>query len=1601
MRPLSWCHLAAFLVFALARWCHAAAVDAEVRVFERQIGDLASSEGPTPTTTLELTESTPTALDVTTSTTATTESVEVSTTAASTEAQGVVPSSTSSSPTSVPTPAAAAVSEPASAPATVETYITITSLEPPTIYTNRGQQIIVLSGSNFSSLSTQPYALTTTNVTFPPEAASITLLSDTLLAVTVDTDALSLSGAIYTIGDFGITLNDDPSQSVVTAIRWVDPVKSIATRVRPSRVTVNQGGPVTVVGIDLLPPIGTALCVFNSTSTPYSPATYNPTQKSYDCNAPTLPASGVLLLNMLYYTPRFDLTPYGGPSASDLNRPSDYISTVVNQPLLLYYRAPAPEIVSAVFTGTGAIYVEFDRAITVYDTSIFMVDPLASSLKLVSGAAGRERFGCDKIFANPTAGTSARLWFRNGTSECRVQRLGPHSFRFHVGAAATVAMARAGLSPLAIDDDLNVKLGAVWTAGQQLSQTATGGVVVQGPRHGDYITRPTVRIEAPQLVSDCADVTYDLSRTMGALGRNFESAVFEVRPANEAIQGELDRFAELFLTQNELVYTIPSSLFPLGTHTTTFTLINFLNASGSTSFTTTKLPSSSVPYVTLVGPSNDAPLDQLHTITAEAHPTCGRQRPVAFAWASNDTDVSNTATTVLLQPYEMDVQRLYSFVVKARYTDEADENWWWLNYTFTSELDRIMPATVTEFSAAGVDNLELAAVPPTSLILSTTIFDSGYAPATTQANISDFTCIWSCAQLPDNTPCTKLETGQELAVPAMCDRADITGFLSPGTYAFEFEAVREQTGAELPSFVQTDNNNNNYKYNTALVVNVLDAPTVPMVTITPSSPHPSAWTPYTLTANIDPASLLTPAPASVLWTSNAICNNTTYSTVQLTDPTTPTQFFPALALIPAAQYCFTVTATDASGSTPGSATIIVDVLEPPAAGYCAPNATEGTAYVDVFRYTCAGWVTDPLAEPVFYAFWIRRASDDSSAVWSNLGPLSQSSVLDTVLAPGDYDITVNISDAAGSLAPIQPTYQITISGNSLVARQQQPSSSDAFTFLNASITSFLLTSDYRSAQTNLVVATQDLTPALLNSAYHVRLLDFYAALLDSNDLYLDATSGAPYMVQVLRALTLDSDQLDPQITNRVLELLRQLAPRVDATTARAATCIAPERAADVVAIGDALLASSSSSAAISSALSAVLDTFDTCMYRTLICSQSLTLTGLTSTRTVGITPVPAASSQTLAFCSAFQIPAADLGLAAGECFRYSCGETPTPQPPSDSSSSSLSQKVVGPITSLTLLTSTNTPLLPSALPAPSILITLRALASAIADRATGPLSCAWWDETTTSAATWSTEGCELADVNVGDGSVTCKCDHLTQFAVIVDPDGAVPSPSPSPPQPASSLAAESPEPTSTTSPALLIPESSSSTTSTTPNQDVPVPLPAPLSVAPSQIDPAPTTTTIPPTSPSSGTSPGKIAGLAIGVLLALALLVLVALYLWRRHTRNRWYGGSKGIALPPPNAAATREGANYNYGGYGAPPPARHRATTPPEVVQSHQGHFAHQGHRHSSGRYDGPHGQQLQYQQQPPPPRWDEHLANIGGRPGNSGSGGGGRGGGGREEYY
>ncbi|TPX61240.1 hypothetical protein SpCBS45565_g07302 [Spizellomyces sp. 'palustris'] len=1353
--------------------------------------------------------------------------------------------------------------------------ITVTAIEPPTLYTNRGRQNIIVSGNGFSILRTAEFCIRLTNITIADGATSVTTLSDSAVAIAVDTDAIGLNGDVYRNGSLIISISG--TADVVRDVRWVDPVKSIATIVSPSKVTIGVGSPVHIIGINLLPPIGQALCVFNATGISAANATYD--NGTYTCFAPDLHGSGILEVNLLYYTPQRDLSPFGGRNSTDYNRPTDYVSTVVAQPLLLYYRASPPKVSYARFTITGVIEFRFDRPVTVYDANIFAVDPKASRSILISPLNSREMFTCEKMFLNPTGGTG-RLWVAQASAECYIQRMDTRTFRIIIGASEVRKMIEAGLSPVVAGDSLSLKTGAVWTAGEELSETATGSTIVQGILSPDRIVRPTVLVKAPQIIGNCSDVTFDLSRSMGSAGRNFNQSTFTVEPAVGSLQAELTAFAEAFILRNELVYTISASKIPVGRYQFTFTLKNFLGGVGTSTFTLEKFDRRDIPYITLTGPANDAPLDQLHTVTAEVAATCGALRPVGFQWESQDVRISTpNGTMVTMEAYSLSHQSRYSFVAHAMFTDEPSPTLWTLNYTFTTELDRVMPVTITEVLAGGGKDTNASLSP---LLLSATLFDSGYPPS--NVNISDFACIWNCTRVgaAGGTPCIKEETGQGASIPAICTGADITGYLDTGRYAFTLESVRIGTGA-ISSTEESG---------APIFVDVIDQ-WIPLATVTPNMPSPSRWDMYELHAGVSPTSVLNGVDQmSYSWFSNESCHGDIFSTVDVADtskvqwqPGTPTLRFLPETLLAAGKYCFTVLANDTTRNATGQASIVVSVREAPYAGYCSLNATDGLAYQSIFRISCAGWVTDPTSTPLFYTYWIRKVGD---IPWSNLGPRSQFSVLDTVLAEGTYEVTVNVTDAAGSVGALQPVYKLTVRPRS-TRRQLQPVSDptvSAFAFLNASIESYLATSDYRTAQTNLVVAIQDLIPELLNTAYHDTLLTFFGYLLNSGNIYMDAQSGGPYMLHALQSMTLGGYNLTANITTRLLSSLNIVMTQIDETTRGAGNCVGYAATSDAMKALDAVMGSlthhpDEGGYRVIKQLDGIMKRIESCVYRTLTCGGPVFTVGQQFVnKTVGIAQVDP-STGNLDLCGRFSIPAAARPVSSGSCIKFSCAVVNSNALRSTPAEGTAAMAGLGSnLTSLSLYG--NTPMAPLniSLPDQSIKITLDVDLEILARHQAQPgssLVCAWFDYVT-DGGRWSTDGCTLAALDEATLKGVCQCSHLTDFVLALQNPGGSP------------LLGQ---------PSLPMPTPTRTSTSTTSPDDMKPPIAEPQG-APT---PSASSTESVPAGPPQGqgsSNSGKIAGAVVGSIAAVALLGGLLFWYRRNHNHKWWTFQGLPRAIPPP-----------------------------------------------------------------------------------------------------
>lgn len=582
--------------------------------------------------------------------------------------------------------------------------------------------------------------------------------------------------------------------------------------------------------------------------------------------------------------------------------------------------------------------------------------------------------------------------------------------------------------------------------------------------------------------------------------------------------------------------------------------------------------------------------------------------------------------------------------------------------------------------------------------------------------------------------------------------------------------------------------------------------------------------------------------------------------------------------------------------------------------------------------------------------------------------MTQSSVLDTLLAQGEYEITINITDAAGSIADTQPVFSVSVQAAKF-RRQQTPipagATPEAYTFLNDTINDYLSTSDYRTAQKNLIVAIQELTNESLNSPYHHTLLELYALLLNSGDIYMDAQSGAPYMANTLQAITMGSYNLTETV-QMVFEALNELVAQIDETTGESGGCVTGDTSAVLIKIMDSVLGSveqSSSTSVISmESVGKIMGRLEGCVYRTLTCGDAVSFTETYVERTLGIASL--SNTDEMGFCGRFKIPQLGTAVAGqiddGSCVRYSCGTTATL---SNTAAPSGITALGANVTSLTLLANNGTAQpLNISLPTKDIEITLEISPQLLTQKQyDSSLSyiCAWYDG---QSGDWSTEGCIIGSVDEAGRTAVCQCSHLTDFVLALQQGSQISTettavasaPTITPTQ--SSVTAVSPPTTIQISSAIPAPAVASPHSSVTP-----LPVPVPVVASPSSTASAagltsPTSQPQPPPSKSSNKA-GQIAGAVIGTLLGIAL-ALAAIYCYRRYNHSRWYNKD----LPPP---ATRHPAHPL-----APPPRNRNVSgnapgRAPSMAQP-RAHGFREARREELPEYLFP-------------PSWEEHLQNAG----------------------
>ena len=320
------------------------------------------------------------------------------------------------------------------------------------------------------------------------------------------------------------------------------------------------------------------------------------------------------------------------------------------------------------------------------------------------------------------------------------------------------------------------------------------------------------------------------------------------------------------------------------------------------------------------------------------------------------------------------------------------------------------------------------------------------------------------------------------------------------------------------------------------------------------------------------------------WTSEAICNGISYSTVVLNSNTVLSalnsrvlKIRPGI-FVGGASYCLKVSVTNSAFQSSGSASYIVDISSGPIGGSCQLlSSRNAKSFSDMIDFSCSGWSTDVKSYPLRYLFeWYQVDTPEvqSYTVLSN----SYTPNLIIKTPPGTFMIRATIIDALGAQNDVE---QVTTIVSALPF--QQVKKRDAVVDISANLAdlavnftltaleAFTITSDYTTAlQSIALIAPIIRSNTGLPNEKLVRdsLLNFLAAFIGQENL-LDTTVTIPYISSIVANIIGQGYTLDVTSSEALFALISQMA----ITASTSVSCYGDDTANDHAAVIDAIMGS--------------------------------------------------------------------------------------------------------------------------------------------------------------------------------------------------------------------------------------------------------------------------------------------------------------------------------------------------------------------------------------------------------------------------------------------
>ncbi|KAJ3194189.1 hypothetical protein HK101_003309 [Irineochytrium annulatum] len=1178
----------------------------------------------------------------------------------------------------------------------------------------------------------------------PVNSSLVTILSDSAIIVSVDVTAFPGSeGVVSAYVDGSLSYN----------------IKYYSVEDRIDTITANTlftGSKEEALGLYGSFPASNiasgAACVFNVTDNGVmTPLTYvNSTYAT--CNLPVVEHSGKLTVNVIMSVPTFDAptNSFGIPTSHiNLVRPGLFMPTgfkgafAGSAPInALSVISPAPVVTGARFSTSGAsIIVTLSAPAQIISYSSYE----ASSSQVVFVDLSSP-VPCSTVFVTNYQGPSnvvpGKLARDGNPTDCLLTQLSPTQLKLSLDSRFANSDP-AAIAPLNL---IVARVNTLWAANAAYSQLAQSTATVQYPL---TIAAPVVAVNAPQYLPNCpgTDLVIDMSAVTGSLGRAFTSASFASFTSQSNMNGT-SQYTALTSALNSgfasflagaPTFTIPTSALWTSQDSSrqteqylfTFTLVNFMNMPSTASIIVAKTSDASAPYVSVQVPQSPDVGEPI-IVSAAAQSACGKSDAIVYQWsigagACPGLTIPSTqaGSELYIAPFTLQPNTTCNLVLGAKYSSGSVFN---QNVQFTTAFD------VMDVSAGSSRTIGYGQTAVVSAVLS----DSGYS------SNPPIKCSWVC--LTNGYLCDVKIQAQLVS----CFNNKVNG-LAVGAYSFNVTVTNTITQAKIASQV-------------AAVVTV-QATQVPLVTLSASHVNPAASSDnFYLEATVDPNSVR----SNSLMYSWGGCPNTPYGVVDfsvasnfkvdLTKSNLQTLAFSSSALKPAATYCFSVTVTDPASSAGalGSARFTFTTRDAPQAGFC--QMSNG-------QYQCSAFTTDAESYPLHYTF---RARQSGSSAWTIIQAKSASSFVTVPSLLSGFQISAVVSDAAGSIG----SWNVVDTVSSTNTRR-----ADAGASISAAVSAYAQTQNTQQAEVVLAAASIGVSPS---SSVFASVLSFAQTILASPSTVVDTEFQGPYFASIISNLAGSGYQLSTAQAASVSSMISTLINGVRSAgkAYNPATCMSSDYTSLLVAGLEQTVGSTSNSFSSVSNVQAYVNDFEnvlanveTCMARRMAPQQiAFAFNGKFLVRNVGVAN-PAADST---FCS-FSVPTGQIQSAS---VSYGCGVKPVSIFPSATNYTDYGANVTDltfrdMITEGSVSISSTTFTLPltasfssnyglqgyTVQPNNAISYT----ANSYPQFSYEPL-CTFYQPST---GLWSNSGCSATAVN--STTLTCQCNHLTDFNSAVNP----------------------------------------------------------------------------------------------------------------------------------------------------------------------------------------------------------------------------------------